>query len=214
MTKLVLKTEVRSGIGKEANKKLRKTGLIPAVFYQKDKAQSLQMNELEFLRILKAGNQLIDMDVEGKKKKAIIKDIQYHPVSERIVHVDFQGVTMSEIVHINVPLKFVGTPAGVREGGLFEVHMHDIEVKCKAGDIPQELTVDISQLVIGDTIHIKDLQFGELEITSSHDMLVAAVIVPKLYEEAAPAEAEEGEVEEGEETEEGSEEESEESGKE
>jgi large subunit ribosomal protein L25 len=202
MTKLVLKTEVRSGLKKEANKKLRKTGIIPAVFYQKDKAQSLKVNELEFLRVLKAGNQLIDLSIDGKNKKALIKDIQFHPVTERIVHIDFQGVTMSEIIQIMVPLNFIGTPAGVKEGGLFEVHMHDIEVKCKASDIPHQLDVEVGEMVIGDTLHIKDLKFGELEISSNPEMLVAAVVVPKIYEVETveeEVEGEEGEEIEGEE---------------
>ncbi|MCF7832187.1 MAG: 50S ribosomal protein L25 [Candidatus Marinimicrobia bacterium] len=204
MTELALKTEVREGLGKEANKKLRKLGIIPAVFYQKNKAEALQVNELEFIRVLRAGNQLIDLNIEGKKRKAIIKDIQFHPVTEKIVHIDFQGVSMSEVLQISVPLNFVGTAAGVHEGGLFEVHMHDIEIKCKASDIPHELDINIEKLVIGDTLHISDLDFGDLEIVSNPEMLVAGVVVPKVFKDT---EVEEGEAVEGEEDAEGSEEE-------
>jgi large subunit ribosomal protein L25 len=205
MTELVLKTEVREGLGKEANKKLRKLGIIPAVFYQKNDAKALKVNELEFVHILKAGNQLIDLSIDGKKKKALIKDIQFHPVTEKVVHIDFQGVSMSEVVQISVNLNFIGTPAGVKEeGGLFEVHMHDIEVKCKASDIPHQLDVNIEELVIGDTIHISDLDFGDLEIVSNPEMLVAGVVVPKVFKDTeVVAEGEEGE--EGVEGEEGAE---------
>ncbi|RKY56337.1 MAG: 50S ribosomal protein L25 [Candidatus Neomarinimicrobiota bacterium] len=206
MTELVLKTEVREGLGKEANKRLRKLGIIPAVFYHKSKAQTLQVNELEFLHTIKAGNQLIELKIDGKKQKALIKDIQFHPVTEKVVHIDFQGVSMSEIVQVLVQLNFVGTPEGIKEGGLFEVHMHDIEVKCKASDIPHELDVNIEEMVIGDTIHISDLDFGDLEIVSNPEMIVAAVVVPKVYKDTEVEESEgeegEGEGEEGSESEE------------
>ncbi len=206
MTELVLKTEVREGLGKEANKKLRKLGIIPAVFYQKNKAQALQVNELEFLHALKVGNQLIELKIDGKKQKALIKDIQFHPVTEKVVHIDFQGVSMSEIVQVSVQLNFIGTPLGVKEdGGLFEVHMHDIEIKCKASDIPHELDFNIEKLVVGDTIHISDLDFGDLEIVSNPEMIVAAVVVPKVFKDTEVAEG--GEGEEGDEEAEGSEEE-------
>lgn len=196
MTELVLKTEAREGLGKEANKKLRKLGIIPVVFYQKQKAQALQVNAREFVHLLKAGEQLIDISIDGKKKKALIKDIQFHPVSEAIVHVDFQGVSMSEVVQVSVHLNFEGTSAGVREGGQFEVAMHEIEVKCKASDIPSKLDVNISALNIGDNLHVKDLNFGDLEIVSSEELLVAAVVAPKVFKDTevgeASAEAAEG----------------------
>ncbi len=205
MTELVLKTEVRGGLGKGANKKLRKLGVIPAIFYQKNDAKAIKVNELEFVHILKAGNQLINLNIDGKKRKALIKDIQFHPVTERVVHIDFQGVSMTEVVQVSVNLNFIGTAAGVLEGGLFEVHMHDIEVKCKASDIPHQLDVNIEELVIGDTIHISDLDFGDLEIVSNPEMLVAGVVVPKVFKDTEEEELEGEEGEEGVEGEEGAE---------
>lgn len=201
MTKLVLKTETREGLGKEANKKLRKLGVIPAVFYHKQKAESIQVDALEFAKILKVGEQLVEMTIDGKKKKALIKDIQYHPVTEDVLHIDFQGVSLSEVVQLAVPLNFVGTPAGVREGGLLDVHMHEIEVKCKASDIPTQLDVEIDALNINDSLHVSDLDFGDLEIVSSPELLVMAVAVPKVYEAGEAEEGAEGAVEGAEEAE-------------
>lgn len=200
MTEIVLKTEVREGLGKEANKKLRRLGLVPAVFYQKQKAQALQVNAREFSSVLRAGEQLIDLLIDGKKKKALIKDIQYHPVSEAYVHIDFQGVSMSEIVQVSIALNFIGTSAGVREGGQLEVNVHEIEIKCKASEIPQKLDVNIEALNIGDNLHISDLDFGEIEIASSPELLVASVVAPKVFKDAEGEEDVEGEVvdEEGE----------------
>ncbi len=190
MTEIVLKTEVREGLGKEANKKLRKQGFVPAVFYQKQKAQALQVNELEFAQVLRAGEQLIDLSIDGKKKKALIKDIQYHPVTEAYVHIDFQGVSMSEIVQVSVALNFVGSCAGVLEGGQLEVNVHEIEVKCKASEIPQKLDVDISTLNIGDNLHISDLNYDDLEIASSGELLVIAVVAPKVFKDDIEGSAE------------------------
>ena len=205
MTELVLKAEVREGLGKEANKKLRKLGIVPAVFYQKQQAQSIQINLLEFAQVMRAGEQLIDLSVDGKKKKALIKDIQFHPVTEDVVHIDFQGVSMSEIVQVNVPLNFVGSSAGVREGGLFDVARHELEIKCKASDIPSSLDVNIEELLVGDSVHVKDLDFGDLEIVTGEDLTICAVVAPKVFKDDEEAvEGEEGlEGEEGaEETEE------------
>lgn len=204
MTEQLLVTELREGRGKGAAKKLRREGVIPAVFYHKDKSRTLQLNELEFIKVLKTGKQMIELKVDGKKKRALIKDIQFHPVSEHILHVDFQEVTMSEIVHVNVHLNFEGTPAGVKEGGLFDVNMHEVEVKCKVSEIPQYLNIDVSKLDIGDTLHVEDLKFEGIEIVSSPDLLIASVTVAKDLAEEIEVEAEE--EAEGEEETEGEEE--------
>lgn len=201
MTELVLKAEAREGLGKEANKKLRRTGIAPAVFYQKQKAQALQVNVREFVKLLKAGEQLIDISIDGKKKKALIKAIQYHPVTEAIVHIDFQGVSMSEVVQVSVHLNFEGTSKGVREGGQVEVAMHEIEIKCKASDIPSKLDVNIEALNIGDNLHVSDLNFDGLEIVSSDELLVVSVVAPKVFKDSeldeSAEEAEEEASEEG-----------------
>lgn len=199
MTEQVLQVEVREGHGKEASKKLRRQGIVPAVFYHKDKSRSLQVAEREFRKVLKSGKQVIELKFDGKKHKALIKDIQYHPVSEHILHIDFQGISLSEVVHVTVPLNFIGIPAGVKIGGLFDVNMHEIEVKCKASDIPQHLDVDVSSMEIGHTLHVGDLKFEGLEILSHNELLIAGIIVAK--DLAEPVEALEAEGEEGEETE-------------
>ncbi len=209
MTEQLLQAEVRKVQGKEISKKLRRQGIIPAVFYQKDKSLTLQVSALEFHRVLKSGKQLIELKFEGKKHKALIKDIQYHPVTENILHIDFQGVSMSEVVQVAVPLSFVGSPIGVQEaGGLFEVNMHEIEIRCKASDIPQHLEVDVSSLEIGDTLHVADLDFEDLEIISNEELLIASITVPRDLAEPVEEEVEaeeEIEAEEGEEAEEESE---------
>jgi large subunit ribosomal protein L25 len=111
---------------------------------------------------------------------------------------------MSEVIQLSVPLNFIGTPEGIKEGGMFDVHMHELEIKCKASDIPHQLDVEVEALNIGDSLHVADLNFGDLEIVSSPDQLVATVAVPKVYEEPE-AEEVEGEGEEGEEGEESTE---------
>ncbi len=192
MTELALKADAREGIGKEKTKKLRKQGVIPAVFYQKEKSQAVQINELEFLRVMKAGNQLIELNMDGKKKKALIREIQYHPVSERIVHVDFQGVSMSEVIQVLVPLNFIGTPVGVREGGIYEVHLHELEIKCKASEIPHQIDINIEKMAIGATLFVSNVTPGDFEIITNPEQLIAAVVTPKGTAEEEAAEAAEG----------------------
>lgn len=202
--KVVLKAEVREGLGKEKTKKLRKEGIIPAIYYSKKETPiNLQVNELECIAALKKGQQILELQIGKKKKHGLIKDMQFHPVTEKILHIDFQGVSMSEIVTVSVPLKLIGTPSGVREGGLLEVNMYEVEISCKASDIPQELELNIEGVELNTNLHVSDLAFDGIEITSNADNLVLAVNAPSGAsddEEAEGAEAVEGEEEaEGEE---------------
>jgi len=191
-----LKAELRKEISKRANKKLRREGLIPVNYYSKKEDNiNLQINSREFVRIMKTGVHIINLEIGKKNKTALVKEIQFHPVSEDILHVDFQGVLLSDKVDVNVKLNFIGSAIGIKEGGVIEMLMHDIEIKCKAGEIPKLLDVDITNLNVGDLLFVKDLKFGDLEILSNPNAIVATVTVPKIETETQiPEEGEESEA--------------------
>ncbi len=200
----------RTDVGKEKMKKLRASGRIPCIYYTHNETpMPLSVDLLELHKVLKTGERLVDLFVDdGKRpKKAIFKDIQYHPVSDEIIHVDFQGVSLEEEIEVAVRINFTGTAPGIREGGLLDTHLYELHIKCKAGEIPHELDVDISHLKLNDTLHVSDLSLEGVNILTPEDALIVTVTPPSkatLVEEEAEAEQEaEGEEEEnGEETEE------------
>lgn len=178
--KVVLTADVREGLGKEKTKKLRKEGIVPAIYYSKKETPiNLQVNERELLKALKEGQQILELHIGKKKKHGLVKAVQYHPVSEKIVHLDFQGVSLSEVVSVMVPLKLTGTPVGVlNEGGQLEVNLYELEVTCKASDIPHELVLNIEAVALNSNLHVSDMKFEGIDITSNPETLVLAVNAP------------------------------------
>ncbi|MEA1987338.1 MAG: 50S ribosomal protein L25 [Candidatus Marinimicrobia bacterium] len=206
MKKNEVKAILRKDISKRANKQIRRDGMIPAVYYSKGEDNiNLQVNNRDFLTILKTGIHIFELNIGKDKKNALIKEIQFHPVTEQIIHIDFHGVSLTEEVDVNVKLNFIGTAIGIKEGGVPEMLMHDIEIRCKAGEIPKSLDVDISELDVGDILFVKDLDFGDLTILSSPDAIIVTVTVPHIELEAQIPDEDEYEevadVEEGEDTE-------------
>lgn len=196
MIKNELKASLRKEINKRSNKKIRSEGMIPVNYYSKGEDNiNLIIDDREFIHILKTGVHIIDLNIGKKSKNVLIKEIQFHPVTDKILHVDFQGVSLKEEVDVNVKLNFIGDAIGIKEGGVPEMQMHDVEIRCKAGEIPKSLEVDISGLDVGDMLFVKDLDFGDLEILSNPESIVVAVTVPHIELEAQiPEEGEEVEV--------------------
>ncbi len=179
MTNEALNTEVRKSTGKEQMKKLRAQGVIPAIYYHHgEEPIPLTVSTLEFNRVLRTGNKVIDITIDKKSKKVLIRDIQFHPVTEAVLHIDFQGVKLSEAIHVTVPVKFTGSAIGVREGGILEPLMHELDIRCKVSDVPHELTIDVSELTRGQGIYIKDLDFPGVELLNPHDAMVVMVGAP------------------------------------
>ncbi len=214
MTEAVqLNVRKRAEKGKEKMKKLRTTGQVPGIYYtHSEKPVSLSVDLLELHHALKTGERLVDLVVDDAKraKKAIFKDLQYHPVTDEIIHVDFQGVSLQEEIEVEVRINFKGTPPGLKEGGLLDTHLYELLVRCKAGEIPHELDIDLSNLHMNESLHVGDLTFEGIDIVTPEDALIVSVTPPSkaslVEEEEEEGEEEELEGEEGEGAEEGEEE--------
>ncbi len=202
---VTLNVTKREELGKEKMKKLRATGRIPGIYYMhSEKPIPFSVDLLELHKVLKTGERLIDLFVDDAKrpKKAIFKDLQYHPVSDEIVHIDFQGVNLQEEIEVEVRINFLGNPPGLKEGGLLDTHLYEFLVRCKAGEIPHELDVDISGLHMNDSLHVGDLTFEGIDIVTPADALIVSVTPPSKASLVEEEEEEEGEEElEGEEAE-------------
>ena len=178
-------------------RQLRVEGFVPGIFYALDQPEAIPFKvDMKELKLALQSEALIyHISVGGKKRNVLIKEIQYHYVSDEIIHVDFQGVRMDAIVEVGVPIHALGRPVGVKdEGGQLHMALLEILLRCRVSDIPAHIEIDISELHIGDAIHAGDLEIGDAELVTPSDTAVLSVARPRAIEEEA-LEAEE-EVEE------------------
>jgi large subunit ribosomal protein L25 len=204
---------VRKTRGNSPARQLRRGGQMPAVLYGPNTDPlPLSVNAKDLEQILKKGNIgsiILNLIIQnGKKitKPAMIKELQSHPVSGNFLHVDFYEIDMQRKINVMIPIVVKGKAKGVEEGGILQLVRRDIEVLCLPGDIPQAIELDITDLDIGDAIHVEDIQLGaSVEIPAETNFTVVTVVSPKMEAPEAAEEAEEAEAAEEGEAEEGSE---------
>lgn len=207
MKQLKLSVSHREELGSRACWRLRKTGQIPAVIYGKSGSDSIQVQESEFRKLMRsiAGSvSLIEVVADkGPKKLSVIEKVQREPSTGVILHVDFHEVSPDEEMHATLPVHTSGDAIGVKDqGGVLEVMLHHIDVKCLPKNLPEHMTIDISELKVGDAIHIKNLPaMPGVTILGDPETVVAACSEPRKVEEevvipeAAPAEGTETKAE-------------------
>jgi len=196
METFVVESQVRSERGKNAARRSRRSGAVPAVLYggRKD-AVTLAVNAKQVARILRSEsghNTIITVRVAGgPEEKAMVKDWQVDPVSGSLLHVDLQRIAMDVRMRVRVPVHTFGEPEGVKvQGGIFEMVTREVELECLPGDIPEEFKMDVSGLLIGKQLRAGDLPFDPQKIKLLTDpQRVLAHVVALKKEEEAPAEA-------------------------
>jgi large subunit ribosomal protein L25 len=185
----------RTDKGKGAARKLRATGQVPGIIYGHGREpQSLSINAREFARLaekVRITSTVIELSLDGKTARTLIREIQRHPIKRELLHVDFQELVAGEKVTVSVPLRFTGAADGVKNGGgILEEVMHQIHVRCDPANIPDHVDVDVTPLTIGHSYHISDLKLpAGVEVMDDGDQTVVVVGAPKA-EEAAPVAAE------------------------
>ena len=186
----------RDEAGKGKLRRLRADGFIPVIYYAPDQKEAipLKVDLKELLQILHSEGLIYHMSVGGKRRNVLIKEIQYHPVTDEILHVDFQGVRMDAEVVIRVPVHTSGRPVGVKdEEGLLHQALLELEIRCKASEIPSHFDIDIADLHIGQAVHASDLDIGNAELVTSPDAMVVSVTRARGIVEEVEEEAEEEE---------------------
>ncbi len=204
MEKIELQATVRKSVGNGPARVLRRAGQIPAVLYgRKIEPVLLSVNTKDLEQILKKGSYgqvILNLVIQnGKKvtKPAIIKELQTHPVSGNLIHIDFYEVDMKRQIKVMIPVVTTGKAVGIEEGGLLNIVRRELEVFCLPGDIPEAIEIDISELGIGDSIHLEDVPLGEnVEVATDVNFTVVTVLSPKVEEEVVEEEEEELEGEE------------------
>lgn len=192
-------------IGKSASKKIRKENRVPAILYgvgRDPQPLSVNMKEVDKVVSTEAGwNILLDLNIDGKDKVlSRISDYQADVLRRHLTHIDFQVLDLKKKIKTEVPIKLIGKAVGVKEGGIMEVIRRSLEVKCLPTEIPEHIDIDVTAMVIGDSVHIEDVTMPSgVECLYDTNFSIAAVvsptleIIPEVPEEEVPAELAEGE---------------------
>jgi large subunit ribosomal protein L25 len=191
-----LTAQPREATGRSAIRKLKARGIVPAIVYGgKDKPQALQVSRRDISLMLSHAsgeNILVELEIAGEKgsRMAMIQEIQHSPVGGDVLHLDFHAVSMDEKIEADVPLEPVGVANGVKNfGGLLEQSLRTLEVECLPRDLPDKITVDVSALNIGDSIHVRDIQLPPgVAAKTQPDLTAFSVLAPVVEEEPVVAE--------------------------
>ena len=207
-----LNIEERTEIGGRTARSIRNNGLIPVNYYYKGEENiNLTVTQNEFLKSMRLGHRIFKVNLKGSTQYVMVKEIQYHPVTDDVIHVDLMRVRRDEKMTISVALELVGSSVGVKEGGVMMQNLISIEISCLPADVPENIVVDISDLELNANLNVEDLNISEkLEVLTSGDISVVSCQPPKDEVEEEPEEeleAEEGETPEEEEDKDESEEE-------
>jgi large subunit ribosomal protein L25 len=192
-------------------RRLRKQGKIPAALYgHGEKTQHIYVDKKDFrhvLNVLKEETVTVNLKVGSKTYFCVIKAIQHNPVNDELFHIDFQHIHKEEKIRTTVPIHPVGAAPGVEKGGILDTHLHEVVVKCYPDKMPSHIDIDVSQLDLGQTIHLRDLKIPDVEFELSPETSVVSVLIPRKAEEVKPEleEAVAVEAEAGQEGEEGKE---------
>ena len=193
MERVALTVQKRDELKSGKVGRLRKANFIPAIIYgKKFKPMGVKIdnkNTLTLKKINFSENTLIDLQIQGEKEKiaVLIKDLQFHPLTEEVMHIDFIHVSLTDKIKVKVPIKIKGESPGVKDGGILEYLLRELELECIPTDIPEFIEIDISALKLGDSIHVKDLRTpSTLKVLTPETDVVVSVVSP---EEEKPEEA-------------------------
>ncbi|NMB25043.1 MAG: 50S ribosomal protein L25 [Firmicutes bacterium] len=214
MGQFQLAAELRDETGKGANRRLRRSGYIPGVIYGSgNENQNLQVDEGLVARLLRegGGNRLITLKLDGEDRAVLIQELQEHPVRGTPLHIDFLEVRLDEVVNVTVPIHIIGEAERTQDGGVVAPALWEVEISCLPMDIPDGLEIDISGLLVGESLQVKDLELvpGITLLTDPEETVVSVVQPMELEEEDTEEEdvdeaedAVDGDDDEAEETEE------------
>ena len=169
----------RESLGKKGVKQLRREGMIPGIYYSPNSESStpIVISQGDFHEAVKSGSRIFNISVGEKKQNVLFKSVQYHPVTDQVLHIDLYGIRMDRAVNIKIPVHLIGDPIGVtEEGGVISQATTEIEITCLPGDIPEFVETDVSGLAIGDAINVGILQLDEkITLITPEDTVLASV---------------------------------------
>lgn len=183
---LNLPAEARERAGKGASRAIRREGRTPAVIYGgKEEPTMIHVEQKELVRLLNTGhfmNSIVNIEIGGKTIRTLPKDVAFHPVTDRPLHVDFLRMTGDSMVEVQVPVVFVNEDAspGLKKGGVLNIVRHELELLCPNADIPDEIEIDVTGKDVGDAIHISEVTLpkGVKSVITDRDFTIATLVAP------------------------------------
>ena len=183
-----LKGEVRNDLGKKATKAVRYAGKVPCVLYGGEANVHFAVLDKDLKKLLYTPNvYLINLDLDGKSYGAVMRDIQFHPVKDTILHVDFYQIDETKPIVMEVPVQLEGLAEGVKAGGKLTLQMRKLKVKALYNAIPEKLIVNVSHLGLGKTVKVGELSYEGLELLNAKEAVVCAVKLTRAARGAAAA---------------------------
>jgi large subunit ribosomal protein L25 len=180
MKSIKIHGQKREGSGKAANNELRNTGFVPCNLYGKSGNINFTIFSTDFKELVYTPDTYrVELNIAGEQYSAVMKEVQFHPLSDQITHVDFHEIDENKPVKLELPIRFTGNAAGVREGGKFVKKLRSLKVKGLIKDMPDAIEVDISNLVLGKSIKVRDIDTKGIEIMNAGPNPVATVEVPR-----------------------------------
>lgn len=180
MKTIQVKGQLRDGLGKKDSKKLRSEGKVPCVLYGNDEPIHFFAETSAFRPLIYTPSvYLIDLEIDGTVHKAIMQDVQFHPVEEQILHVDFLKTVEDKPVKIDVPIKVEGYAKGMRSGGKLKTNLRRLRVKALAKDLPDTIKIDITNLGLGDSVKVGELELENVEFLNSKSVPVVSIVITR-----------------------------------
>src|SRR5699024_7665800 len=170
MKSIAISGSVRQNVGKRDTKQLRYEGRVPAVLYGKEDQVHFSVSAADLRQVLYTPEVLfIDLDIDGKKTKAIVQDAQFHPLKEQVLHIDFLELSDDKAIKMHIPIKITGTSPGVRMGGVLVQKLRRLRVQALPTDIPSEIEVAIDKLKIGNSVRVEEIEIENAKILNNFD---------------------------------------------
>jgi len=209
MREIPITVQRRQDIGKGVARQIRMAGRIPGVVYGPETDPiPVSVEEREFRTAMRhaSSGSILNLSLDGKETKAVLREMQRDPVTSRVLHIDFHAISMNKPIHVAIPIHFVGTPVGVKvDGGIMQATMREIEISCLPINIPEHLEVNVAELRIGDSIHVGNVSIPNATILADAQRTIVVISAPTVIKaeataveaEAALAEGAEGVAAEG-----------------
>lgn len=181
MKTIEIKGSFRKELGKKSSKQIRKTGNVPCVIYGKEKNIHFHAHENSFKHLVYTPEaHLVKLSIEDKEYRAVLKDMQFHPVSDKILHADFMEILENKPVVINIPVKVTGDSVGVIAGGKLVIKRRSLKAKGLADDLPEFLSIDITKLKIHESLKVSDLGYPKLELLDQKKSMVLTIATSRV----------------------------------
>ena len=190
MSEILVNGSKRTLSTKGAVNQLRRDGNVPGIYYTKGVEPIPVFVSEKALKpiVFTSETHIINLKIDdGEELKSILKNVQFDPVTDRVVHFDLLGISADQEIEIDVPIMFEGQAKGVKEGGIVQQTLHKVTVSCLPADIPQHITINVSDLALGDSIHVRNLAIDKVKFLQNPEVIIVSVVVPRAAVEATPA---------------------------